>query len=109
VLRAEMATLVRDRPWLRGLRSAGLVAAVDLTSPDGRPLERRMRTGTRVYREAIGRGALLRPLGDTMYLFPPLNTPLEDLREMVRVLGHSVDSVLTSEIPPNEGTSRRSA
>ena len=30
------------------------------------------RTGWHVYREAVRRGALLRPLGDTMYLFPPL-------------------------------------
>ena len=37
---------------------------------DGQPLDPRRRTGWHVYREAVRRGALLRPLGDTMYLFP---------------------------------------
>jgi adenosylmethionine-8-amino-7-oxononanoate aminotransferase len=96
LLRAEMEALVAPRPSLRGLRTIGLVAAVDLCGPDGQPVDRKLRTGARVHRAALARGALLRPLGDTMYLFPPLNVPAEDLREMVRVLGHSVDSVLTT-------------
>jgi adenosylmethionine---8-amino-7-oxononanoate aminotransferase len=94
ILRAEMAALVESRPRLANLRSAGLTAAVDLVSPSGPPLDPALRTGQRVCREAVRRGALLRPLGDTVYLFPPLNTPPEDLRAMVSVLADSVDCVL---------------
>jgi adenosylmethionine-8-amino-7-oxononanoate aminotransferase len=96
LLRSEMEALCAGRPHLRGLRVAGLVAAVDLFAPDGAPLDRRLRTGAQVYREAVTRGALLRPLGDTMYLFPPLNVTPSDLSEIVRILGHSVDYVLTA-------------
>ena len=71
-----------------------MMAAVDLTAPDGSPLDPRRRTGYRVYAEALRRGALLRPLGDTMYLFPPLNTAAQDLRAMVGVLAESVDAIL---------------
>ena len=52
--------------------ACGMVAAVDIRAADGQPLDPRRRTGWHVYREAVRRGALLRPLGDTMYLFPPL-------------------------------------
>jgi adenosylmethionine-8-amino-7-oxononanoate aminotransferase len=93
ILAAEMAALADRRPGLANLRAAGLVAAVDLTGPRGEPLDRARRTGQRVYRQAMHRGALLRPLGDTMYVFPPFNTPPEDLRAIVSILGESVDAV----------------
>jgi adenosylmethionine-8-amino-7-oxononanoate aminotransferase len=36
---------------------------------------------------------LLRPLGDTMYLFPPLTTTDGELDEMAAILGASLDSI----------------
>jgi adenosylmethionine-8-amino-7-oxononanoate aminotransferase len=94
LLRAELAALAASRPFLRRPRGAGMMAAIDLVRPDGAALDTRLRIGRRVYREAVTRGALLRPLGDTMYLFPPLNTRGEDLRAMLAVLADSVDAVL---------------
>jgi adenosylmethionine-8-amino-7-oxononanoate aminotransferase len=96
VLAAAMADLTEALPVLRNLRHAGMVAAVDLTVGDaaGTRLDPRARTGYRVYAEALKRGALLRPLGDTMYLFPPLNTNAADLRAMVDILGQSIDAVV---------------
>ena len=96
LLREQMAALVADRPFLGNLRSAGMVAAVDLTAPDGARLDPRRRTGYQVYAQALQRGALLRPLGDTMYLFPPLNTRASDLLTMIEILGHSLDAVFTA-------------
>ena len=61
---------------------------------DGAPLDPRRRTGWHVYREAVRRGALLRPLGDTMYLFPPLTTTDAEIDEMAAILGDSLDAVL---------------
>jgi adenosylmethionine---8-amino-7-oxononanoate aminotransferase len=89
-----MQAVTERRPYLRNLRSVGLVAAVDLVSPTGAPLDPHARTGYRVYAAGLERGALLRPLGDTMYLFPPLTTGSEDLRAMVGVLAASLDAVL---------------
>jgi adenosylmethionine-8-amino-7-oxononanoate aminotransferase len=93
VLRDELTALAAARPFLRQPRGAGMMAAIDLARPDGQPYDPRLRTGRRVYKEAVTRGALLRPLGDTLYLFPPLDTAPEDLRAMVAVLGESIDAV----------------
>jgi adenosylmethionine-8-amino-7-oxononanoate aminotransferase len=79
---------------LTNLRTAGLMAAVDLRAPGGTPLDPRRRTGQDVYAQALQRGALLRPLADTMYLFPPLNIDESDLESLVSILGDSVDAVL---------------
>jgi adenosylmethionine-8-amino-7-oxononanoate aminotransferase len=91
-LRAELAALVARRPELPlgAVRGCGMMAAVDLRRADGSSLEAARRTGYRVYREAVRRGALLRPIGDTMYLFPPLTVEPADVREMVAVLEASV-------------------
>jgi len=93
-LRAALAQAGRARQTLANVRGCGMVAAVDLRAADGRPLDPGRRTGYRVYREAVRRGALLRPLGDTLYLFPPLNTPASDLDQMMGVLTASVDAVV---------------
>ena len=93
VLQRQVGALCEGRPFLRNARVAGMMAAVDLASRDGSPLDPRDRTGYRVYGEALRRGALLRPLGDTMYLFPPLNTSAADLQAMVAVLAESLDAV----------------
>ena len=93
-LRAAVEAVAADRPYLRNVRACGMVAAVDIRDADGGPLDPRRRTGWHVYREAVRRGALLRPLGDTMYLFPPLTTTDAEIDEMAAILGDSLDAVL---------------
>jgi adenosylmethionine-8-amino-7-oxononanoate aminotransferase len=96
-LAEEMSTLLAERPHLSSLRlrHAGMVAAVDLTADAaGKPLAPMARTGYQIYAAALKRGALLRPLGDTMYLFPPLNIAEKDLRSLVQILGASIDDVI---------------
>jgi adenosylmethionine-8-amino-7-oxononanoate aminotransferase len=78
---------------LADVRGCGMMAAVDLRGPGGAPLDPRRRTGYRVYREAVRRGALLRPIGDTMYLFPPLTVLGADIAQMVEVLSASLAAV----------------
>lgn len=95
-LREGLAELAATRPYIRGVRGCGMMAAADLCRPDGSPLDWKRRTGYRVYRRAVAhltRPALLRPIGDTMYLFPPLNTPQGDLDAMLATLADSLDAV----------------
>jgi adenosylmethionine-8-amino-7-oxononanoate aminotransferase len=98
-LRAALQAVASDRPVLRNLRACGMVAAVDIRDAGGRPLDPARRTGWHVYREAVRRGALLRPLGDTMYLFPPLTTTDAEIDEMAAILGQSLDAVLAGAHP----------
>jgi len=93
-LRSALAQATRARSSLAGVRGCGMVAAVDLREADGRALDPARRTGYRVYREAVRRGVLLRPLGDTLYLCPPLNTVSPDIDQMIAVLTGSVDAVV---------------
>jgi len=90
---AALRKIAEDRPYLRNVRGCGMAAAVDIRERDGRALDARRRTGWHVYREAVRRGALLRPLGDTMYLFPPLTSSDEELDAMAAILGDSLDAV----------------
>jgi len=75
---------------VRDVRAIGAIGAADL---------RDTRTGYaagvgwRVYREALRRGAYLRPLGDVVYVAPPLNIPLEDLDRLLAILEESVAAV----------------
>jgi adenosylmethionine-8-amino-7-oxononanoate aminotransferase len=94
-LRRALGDLIRARPELplAGVRGCGMMAAVDLRGPGAAQIDPARRTGYRVYREAVRRGVLLRPIGDTIYLFPPLNVEPADVREMVDVLAASVADV----------------
>ena len=69
-LRQGLAAL--KSPYLRHVRGCGMMAAADLVQADGSPWPRELRMGLRVFRAAIRHGALLRNLGNTVYLFPPL-------------------------------------
>lgn len=93
LLASLLSDLCQSRPQLHNPRALGMMAALDIRASDGSAMDPRHRTGYRIYREAVRRGALLRPLGDTMYLFPPLNAKPDDLRAMVYVLGQSIDAI----------------
>src|SRR5262245_6609039 len=92
-LRGAMEAVTAGRPYLRNVRACGMVTAVDIRDADGGPLDPRRRTGWHVYREAVRRGALLRPLGDTMYMFPPLTTTEAEIDEIAGILGQSLDAI----------------
>ena len=93
-LRRALAALAERRPYLRDVRGCGMMAAVDVRGADGAPLDPKRRTGYRVYREAVRRGALLRPIGDTLYLFPPLTVTPDEIAEMAAIMAESLDAVM---------------
>lgn len=74
----------------RRARSLGMIGAVDL-APDASYLGG---IGKRVEAAARKRGAYLRPLGDVVYVAPPLNIPLEELDELLDIVERSVADVL---------------
>ena len=88
--RMRAALTSRAHPRLSTVRGVGMVAAVDLLG-----CEPAARTGYRVYQEAVRRGALLRPLGDTLYLLPPLHAPWSEVEAMLGILQDSVATVLS--------------
>lgn len=71
------------------VRTLGMIAALDLAGGSGY-LER---SGWRVYDEALRRGAYVRPLGQVVYLTPPLNIADADLDELLEIVHASVVAV----------------
>ena len=88
-------------PFVGNIRTLGLVAAFDLRTPpqtasspgEAAPLPAWTR---QIGERARERGLLIRPLGDTLYLIPPLSATLEEVGLMARILRETTESVVSS-------------
>jgi adenosylmethionine-8-amino-7-oxononanoate aminotransferase len=69
-------------PGVERTRSLGMIGALELAGSSGY-LEQR---GWQVYEAALARGAVLRPLGNVVYVTPPLNIDDSDLDELLGIL-----------------------
>lgn len=78
-------------PAVTAPRALGMVGAVNVGGAAGYL----SRTGWAVYEEALKRGAYVRPLGDVVYLAPPLNITDEDLTTLLEITYQSVKAVVT--------------
>ena len=93
-----MERIARTRGVER-VRSIGMACAADLGHPASasESLEEAGYLGTkgwRVYAEALARGAYVRPLGDTVYLCPPLTISEGDLDELLAIFEESIQAAL---------------
>jgi adenosylmethionine-8-amino-7-oxononanoate aminotransferase len=89
-LQVVWAQVVTATGALENVRALGGMVAADLKLPDSL---RGARAGFEVFREAVARGALLRPLGNTVYWLPPLNTPSADLDQLAGITAESIQAV----------------
>jgi adenosylmethionine-8-amino-7-oxononanoate aminotransferase len=78
-----------ELPGVARSRALGMIGALDLAG-DGGYLAR---AGWSVYEEARRRGAYLRPLGNVVYVAPPLVIPDADLDELLGIVAESVSAV----------------
>jgi adenosylmethionine-8-amino-7-oxononanoate aminotransferase len=83
---------------VRDVRSLGMVAALDLDLGGGAGYLKT--TGRLVAEQARQRGVYLRPLGNVIYLAPPLNIEDADLEHLVEVVGAAVAAVARGEGRP---------
>ena len=88
----ELRNLLHDRvaskPAVRDVRLEGLMGGVDLAPPAAG-----LRWGRRVSAAAVQRGVLLRPIGDTVVLMPPLTVTSPEVHRIVNALSESIDEV----------------
>jgi adenosylmethionine-8-amino-7-oxononanoate aminotransferase len=77
-----------ELPSVARSRSLGMIGAVDLAGDDGYLA----RAGWRVYDEARARGAYLRPMGNVVYVTPPLNIEDEVLDRLLSIVRESIES-----------------
>lgn len=73
---AALAAPFAAHPAVAEVRQTGMILAIELhpepeNAEDGHAVEIAGRRGLRMYRAALDRGVLLRPLGDVLYWMPP--------------------------------------
>lgn len=72
---------------ISNIRSIGAMVAADLTEIKGK------RMGYELSKEAISRGALLRPLGKTVYWLPPLNVDHQTIENLAEITLNSIRAI----------------
>jgi adenosylmethionine-8-amino-7-oxononanoate aminotransferase len=80
------------REYVSQSRSLGMCGALELRADQTGYLSR---SGWVVFEEALKRGAYVRPLGNVVYLAPPLNIPDEDLDELLTIVAESLDAAVS--------------
>jgi adenosylmethionine---8-amino-7-oxononanoate aminotransferase len=84
---AELLERIAGRDQVAEVRRRGFMTGIQLADY---PVELRM--GHRVTLEARRRGAIIRPLGDTVILMPPLSISENDLTRLVGITGEAIDA-----------------
>jgi adenosylmethionine-8-amino-7-oxononanoate aminotransferase len=83
-------------PGVARVRTLGMIGAADLVAPGSTEGGYLGRLGWRVYEQALARGAYLRPLGDTVYVTPPLVIGEAELDRLLDILVESVRAATSS-------------
>jgi len=86
-------TSLDEHPHVADIRQSGLIAAIELVADRASraPYDWRERRGLIVYRHALSRGVLLRPLGTVVYFMPPYVVSEEEIDLMVEVAREGID------------------
>jgi len=80
-------TRLADHPAVRRARTLGTIGACGLVdAATGQPHDPSARFGWRLHRRALDHGLLVRPIGDCLYLMPPLSTPPGRIAETAETL-----------------------
>ena len=80
------------------IRTIGLINAIELVKDKKtkEPFDSKLRTGYQIYRKALKKGVLLRPLGDVIYFNPPLIIEKKDMDIATDVALECLKEVLPS-------------
>jgi adenosylmethionine-8-amino-7-oxononanoate aminotransferase len=84
---------LRDHEHVAEIRQCGMILAIELMKdPATRtPWPWEQRRGLRIYRHALERGALIRPLGTTIYFMPPYVITPEEIDLLARVTTEGIE------------------
>jgi len=89
-MKQAFAYVVENCNVLSNVRQIGAMIAADIQMPQ------HFRAGYQIYLEALKRGAFLRPLGNTIYWLPPLNTDHHTISNLAEITLNSIQAVLSN-------------
>jgi adenosylmethionine-8-amino-7-oxononanoate aminotransferase len=90
---AEATAPLAEHPHVGEVRQTGMVLAIEMVQDKASrtPYPWQERRGLRVYRHGLERGALLRPLGNVVYLMPPYVITPEQIHWLAEVAAEGID------------------
>jgi adenosylmethionine-8-amino-7-oxononanoate aminotransferase len=85
VLHGRAAEIAEEFDFIGDVRGLGMVAAFELVRNPGtgEPFDSSVRAGWQVYLESLKHGIILRPLGDVIYVLPPLCVTVPQLEDIM--------------------------
>ncbi len=91
-LGASVAHLA-DHPHVAEIRQRGMILAIELVQDRATraPWPWEQRRGLRIYRHALEHGALIRPLGTTIYFMPPYVIAPEEIDLLARIATEGIE------------------
>lgn len=78
------------------IRSIGLINAIELVEDIvlKKPFDKKLRVGREVYKKALEKGLILKPLGDVLYMNPPLSITEKEMEEVVILCEKAIKETL---------------
>ncbi len=93
IIAARARQLFADHPYVGEYRQLGMIGALELVADRQAktPFDWRKRVGYGIYRIALEKGVLLRPLGNVIYFMPPYIVQQQDIEKMISVALEAVN------------------
>ncbi|MAA75564.1 MAG: adenosylmethionine--8-amino-7-oxononanoate transaminase [Salinisphaeraceae bacterium] len=95
---AESVAHLADHPHVGEIRQTGMVLAIELVADKAgmTPFAWQERRGLAVYRHALTREALLRPLGNVVYFMPPYVITPEQIKHLAAVATEGIERAVST-------------
>ena len=99
-LRKKATELFANHPNVGEYRQIGLIGALEFVKDkDTKELfDSKERAGYEIYKIALKKGALLRPLGNIIYFMPPYIITEEEIDRMLTICKESIDEYLANKL-----------
>jgi len=91
---AAATAALASHPHVAEVRQRGMILAIEMVKDKarGEPYDFRERRGLRVYRHALERGALLRPVGNVVYFMPPYVITPEEIDLLAAIAADAIEA-----------------
>ena len=94
-LRERAQESFKDKYYVGEYRQIGLIGAIELVqNKEKEDFPAGERAGYEIYKIALKKGALLRPLGNTIYFMPPYIIKKEEIDKMLEICKESIEEYL---------------
>ncbi|RUR12947.1 adenosylmethionine--8-amino-7-oxononanoate transaminase [Legionella sp. km772] len=87
IMLASLHEVAKLSGKLENVRGIGPIVAADLINPHNK------RIGNDLYQKALELGALIRPMGNTLYWLPPLNTEAKIIEQLAEITLNSINLI----------------